>query len=94
MWLWKDTAANWYHHNPDPVCHTEKYKLSCDFKIQLDHYIEHNKSDIVLLNKEDKSCIMNSYSSKTRRIWADIYNQRGRRPSWLLSAHIRQVREE
>ena len=25
---------------------------------------------------------------------ADIYNQRGRRPSWLLSAHIRQVREE
>ena len=24
----------------------------------------------------------------------DTYNQRGRRPSWLLSAHIRQVREE
>ena len=38
--------------------------------------------------------ILNSYSSRTRRIWADIYNQRGRRPSWLLSAHIRQVREE
>ena len=38
--------------------------------------------------------IFNSYSSRTRRIWADIYNQRGRRPSWLLSAHIRQVREE
>ena len=38
--------------------------------------------------------IINSYSSRIRRIWADIYNQRGRRPSWLLSAHIRQVREE
>ena len=38
--------------------------------------------------------IVNSYSSRTRRIWADIYNQRGSRPSWLLSAHIRQVREE
>ena len=36
--------------------------------------------------------VINSYSSRTRRIWADIYNQRGRRPSWLLSAHIRQVR--
>ena len=36
--------------------------------------------------------LINSYSSRTRRIWADIYNQRGRRP--LLSAHIRQVREE
>ena len=31
--------------------------------------------------------IFNSYSSRTRRICADIYNQRGRR-------HIRQVREE
>ena len=58
MWLWKDTAANWYHHKPDPVCHTEKYKLSWDFKIQLGHHIEHNKPDIVLLNKEDKSCII------------------------------------
>ena len=38
--------------------------------------------------------IFNSYSSRTRRIGADIYNQQGRRPSWLLSAHIRQVREE
>ena len=38
--------------------------------------------------------IINNYSSRTRRIWADIYNQRGHRPSWLLSAHIRQVREE
>ena len=34
--------------------------------------------------------IINSYSSRTRRIWADTYNQRGR----LFSAHIRQVREE
>ena len=41
-----------------------------------------------------KHRMFNSYSSRTRRIWADIYNQRGLRPSWLLSAHIRQVREE
>ena len=38
--------------------------------------------------------IVNSYSSRRCWILADIYNQRGRRPSWLLSAHIRQVREE
>ena len=39
------------------------------------------------------SIILNSYSSRTRRIWADN-NQLGLRPRWLLSAHIRQVREE
>lgn len=27
-----------------------------NFKIQKDHRIEHNKPDIVLLNKEEKSC--------------------------------------
>ena len=36
----------------------EKYKLSWDFKIQLEYHIEHNKPDIVLLNREDKSCII------------------------------------
>ena len=46
------------------------------------------------VTKCQKHLIINSYSSRTRWIWADIYNQRGRRPRWLLSAHIRQVREE
>ena len=41
-----------------------------------------------------KTLIINSYSSRTRRLRADIYNQRGLRPRWLLPAHIRQVREE
>ena len=38
------------------------------------------------LSKNDylKTLLINSYYSRTRRIWADIYNQRGRRPSWLL----------
>ena len=53
----------------------------------------------MILVRSVKTClgsnwtVITSYSSRTRRIWADIYNQRGHRPSWLLSAHIRQVRE-
>ena len=49
---------------------------------------------IITITRTMTIIIINSYSSRTRRIWADIYNQRDRRPSWLLSAHIRQVREE
>ena len=30
--------------------------------------------------------LVNSYSSRTGRIWAGIYNQRGCRPSWLLES--------
>ena len=40
------------------LSYCQKYKLSWDFKIQLDHHIEHNNTDIMLLNKEDKSCII------------------------------------
>ena len=47
------------------------------------------------LNRREQVDFCNdSYSSRTRRIWADIYNQRGGRPSWLLSAHIRQVLDD
>lgn len=55
-----DIEASRYDHEPDLVCDSEKYKLLWDFKIQniIDHHIEHNKADIVLLNKEEKSCII------------------------------------
>ena len=57
-------------------------------------FLYEQKKEIVALQSAPSRRLFNSYSSRTRRIWADIYNQRGRRPSWLLSAHIRQVREE
>ena len=73
---------HWIHNSPFPEKGAEKSNL----KNEKNNYgIEVN----ILLQ-----LLFNSYSSRTRRIWADIHNQRGRRPSWLLSAHIRQVREE
>ena len=65
-----------------------RYSLTFGFPGHVRRYILKYINEITVL------LIFNSYSSRTRRIWADIYNQRGRRPSWLLSAHIRQVREE
>ena len=49
-------TSKWYDHKPDPVCDSENYKLLWEFKIQTDHHIEHNKPDILLLNKEERSC--------------------------------------
>ena len=41
-------------------------------------------ASLTLWNKTNSGMtIINSYSSRTRQIWADIYNQWGRRPSWL-----------
>ena len=49
-------TTKWYGHKPDPVCDSEKFKLLWGFKIEMDHHIEHNKPDILLLNKEERSC--------------------------------------
>ena len=56
MWFWKGSKLVWYDHKPDPVGDSEQFKLLWNFKSQTDHHIEHKKSDIVLLNKEEKSC--------------------------------------
>ncbi|CAH3166058.1 unnamed protein product [Porites lobata] len=60
-----DIASPWDHRVYEKE--SEKVEKYQDLKretrksmgnIQLDHYIEHNKPDIVLLNKEHKSCII------------------------------------
>ena len=53
-----ERKLNWYDHKPNPVCESERYKLLWDFKIQTDRDIDDNKPDIVLLNKEEKSCLI------------------------------------
>ena len=40
------------------MCESERYKLLWDFKIQTDRHSDHNKPDIVLLNKEGESCLI------------------------------------
>ena len=50
--------VNRYDHKPDPICDSEKYKLLLDFKIQTDQRMDHNKPHIVLLNKEERSCLV------------------------------------
>ena len=53
-----ERELNWYDHKPNPVCESERFKLLWDFKIETDRHIDHNKPDIVLLNKEIKSCLI------------------------------------
>ena len=43
----------WYSYEPPPVLENEHTKLLWNFYIQTDHQITHNKSDIVLHNKDE-----------------------------------------
>ena len=47
---------NWYDHTPDRVLENEVVKILWDFSIQTDHKLDHNKPDIVILDKSKREC--------------------------------------
>ena len=53
-----EKARYWYEHKPEGVIENDQVKILWDFMIQCDHMIEHRKPDIVVVNKEDKSCMV------------------------------------
>ena len=48
-------GSKWYDHKPRPVLESEAVKILCDFKTQTGHQIDHNKPDIVVLDKQLRS---------------------------------------
>ena len=47
---------NWYEHNPQSVVENDKCKILWDFTIQTDHYITARRPDIVVVDKDKKTC--------------------------------------
>ena len=46
----------WYEHESEAVLENEVAKILWDFPIQTDHRLEHNKPDIVYIDKMGKTC--------------------------------------
>ena len=53
-----EKGDKWYDHSPEAVLESDKAKILWDFSIQTDHPLEHNKPDIVLLDKEENTCFI------------------------------------
>ena len=51
-----DCSRNWYDHEPKPAEESEECKLLWDFPLPTDHKIEHNRPDIVAVDKKERSC--------------------------------------
>ena len=47
---------NCYEHNPQSVVENDKCKILWDFTIQTDHYITARRPDIVVVDKDKKTC--------------------------------------
>ena len=48
-----EVADKWYEHVPGNVRESEKVKILWDFSIQNDHRLEHNRPDLVLVDKQE-----------------------------------------
>ena len=46
----------WYDHFPESVLENDQVKVLWDFKIQTDLYLDHNRPDIVVLEKKESVC--------------------------------------
>ena len=51
-----EAADKWYEHEPESVLVNEDYKILLDFSIQTDHVIEAQRSDLVVVDKKERSC--------------------------------------
>ena len=53
-----ERSDKWYEHSPENVDDDEKGKLLWDVSIQTDKKLDHNRPDIVLVDKQSKSCLI------------------------------------
>ena len=53
-----ERSDKWYEHSPENVKDNDKCKLLWDFSMQTDKKLDHNRPNIVLVDKQSKSCLI------------------------------------
>ena len=50
-----EAGDKWYEYEPKSVLEDEDYKILWDFSIETDHFIEARRSNLVVVDKEEKN---------------------------------------
>ena len=51
-----DVSSKWYEHNPEGVIENDHVKLLWDFNIQTSTYIQARRPDVVVVDRDKKTC--------------------------------------
>ena len=51
-----DVSSKWYEHKPEKVIENDHVKLLWDFNIHTSTYIQERRPDVVVLDREKKTC--------------------------------------
>ena len=49
-------AAKWYEHTPEELLENDNVRILWDFSVQTDCKLEHNKPDILIVDKQTGEC--------------------------------------
>ena len=53
-----EKSDQWYTHKPEKALESEECKILWDFPIQTEKTLEHNRSDITVIEKKTKKCLL------------------------------------
>ena len=51
-----EAGDKWYEHESESVLENKDYKILWDFSIQIDHVIEAQRPDLVVVKKKEETC--------------------------------------
>ena len=51
-------TEKWYEHTPEPVVEGKNVTMLWDFNVHTDRKIDVNRSDIIIKNHDERTCIM------------------------------------
>ena len=54
----KENQTAWYQHQPRTVKENENPKILWNFTVQTDHALQHNKPDIIVINKTNNKALI------------------------------------
>ena len=79
-------------HNPESVSENEKYKLLWDFELHTDHLILARRTELVMVNKEKRTCQREDFVAPADRQLSKI-KEREKREKYLdLARELKKKR--
>ena len=72
-----DHTNKWYMQNPQSVLENETHKLLWDFEIQTDHQISARPLDLIIINKQKRTCeivgfpVPVDHRMKLKKMWKE-----------------------
>ena len=52
-------AVKWHEHTPEKVLENDNVRILWDFSVQTNCKLEHNKADILIVDKQTENCHIN-----------------------------------